>query len=196
MRYGFGNLKKETKPKSQEKKFRSYTEAYWHYSKDSKCSVRFHSYKNPDYLHIQFSGPVANIPALKNEKMQGKGFLRPEAKARLAIMSDLFQRACNHKIPQFDPKLPVFCLILCAYRKNAFDEDNVATSIRDWLEPKYIRNKNRGWGVGVVPNDRMVKVYAVKKTKESKDFETTEIFIRPYSAVKESEENFLRKILT
>lgn len=177
------------------KKNRSYTEAYWHYSKLSKCSVRFSTYKNPSFIKIDFSGPIAAIPALKNEKIQGMGILRPEAKARLTIMSDLFQRAANFKVPQYEEKFPVFCLILCAYRKNAFDEDNVATSIRDWLEPRYIRGKNRGWGVGIVPNDRMVKVYAVKKTKESKLADTTEIIIRPYSEIQKSEENFLRDIL-
>lgn len=110
-------------------------------------------------------------------------------------MTDLFQKACNFQVPRFAPKFPVFCLVKCAYRKNVFDEDNVATTIRDWLEPKFIRNKDRGWGAGVVPNDRMVKIYATKKDKQSHDCEITEIYLWPYDLVKENEQLFISSIL-
>lgn len=182
-------------PVAAKRKFRTYKEAYHYYAEGSKCFIKSESYHNPLWLTIKLSGPVAQVPALKNEKMHGKGFLRPETKARLAIMTDLFHKACQHKIPQYAPKFSVFCLIKCAYRKNVFDEDNVATTIRDWLEPKYIRNKDRGWGAGVVPNDRTVKIYALKKTKESPDCDITEIYLWPYNIVKKEEQFFLQEIL-
>lgn len=177
------------------RKFRSYSEAYHHFAKGSKCQIKADSYRNPSFFSIKLFGPAAQVPALKNEKVQGRGFLRAEAKARLAVMTDLFQKACSFKVPQYAEKIPVFCLVKCAYRKNVFDEDNVATTIRDWLEPKFIRNKDRGWGVGVVPNDRMVKIYATKKGRNAIDCDSTEIYIWPYSLVKSEEQFFLEAIL-
>lgn len=180
------------KPK---KRLRGFKEAYFDYSKDSKCSFTGKGYSNPEFLHIKFKGLLAHIPALKNQKVHNTNILRPDTKAHFALMTDLFHQACKFKVPQYDPKIPVFCLVLCAYRKNAFDEDNVATSVRDWLEPKFIRKKNRGWGAGIVPNDRMVKVYATKKLKSDPDSDVTEIILKPFESVRQAELDFLRKII-
>lgn len=184
-----------THPIPKKKSHKTYKQAYTHFQKGSRCSIKSESYKNPKFFKISFVGPIADIPSLKNQKVQGTNVLRGESKAKLAIMTDLVYRACEFKVPQYDPKLAVFCVVLCAYRKNTFDEDNVATTIKDWLEPKFMRNKNRGWGIGVVPNDRMIRIYAVKKTKDSPNSHITEIVLRPYSTMKDAEENFLREIL-
>jgi hypothetical protein len=192
-------LVRHVKDLPKKKTFKSYAEVLKEYSSGAKCSVQAVGYRNPKYLIIKFSGPLAQIPSLKNQKgnsSSGKIFLRADARARLSLMTDLFNQACKFKIPQYDQKIQVFCLILCAYRKNTFDEDNVATTVRDWLEPRYIRQKDRGWGVAVVPNDRMVKVYAIKKQKSDPDSGITEIVIKPYSIIEKIEKEFIEKVLT
>lgn len=175
---------------------KAYRELYAELAPKSFCSTTVEGdTRNPDLVHIRFKGPIANIPALKNQKIRNTNVLRPEAKVMFDIMTRAFQRSVNFTIPQFPAKTEVFCLILCAYRKNTFDEDNVLTSVRDWLEPSHIRKGDRGWGVGIVPNDRTVSAYAVKKRKDSLDPLVTEIFLRRLSDVKAARDLFLSEVV-
>lgn len=181
----------------QTPKRKTYKELYSELAPISFCATRIiGNLKNPDLVHIQFKGPIANIPALKNQKVKGTNILRDNAKVIFDLMTRSFQRSVNFNIPQFDKKTKVFCVIFCAARRNSFDEDNVLTSIKDWLEPSYIRKKNRGWGVGVVENDSMINAYAIKKQKNAKDCELTEIYLRKYSDIKNDLDKFLLQIIS
>lgn len=170
---------------ASKKKHLTFKEAYIEKGKDSLCSVLV----SEDLIHIRFKGSVAAIPSLKNQKIQGTNILRGEAKASLSLMTNLFNKATNYSPPAWGGE--VFMLVLCAYRKNTFDEDNVMTTVKDWLEPQIIRRKDRGWGVGVVKNDRNIIGYARKKTKQSRTADVTDIILRPMSFMKIIEEQFL-----
>lgn len=177
-------------------KHKTYKEAYADLAANSFCAAKvIGSLKNPKLIHIKFKGPIAHIPALKNQKIRFTNVLRPEAKAALDLMTRSFQRSVNFNIPQYSNDIKLFCLILCAVRKRNFDEDNVLTTIRDWLEPSWIRKKNRGWGVGVVKNDKNINAYAVKKTNLNAEPEVTEIYIMPLDSIKESLDELLLKII-
>lgn len=169
-----------------------YNELYREYATTSLCSTTVIGKSiNPDFVHIRLAGPIANVPALKNMKMQGTNILRPEAKVKFDLMTRAFQKSVNFQVPQFEKNVEVFCFIECAYRKSPFDEDNVLTSIRDWLEPSHIRKGDRGWGVAVVPNDNKISAYAIKKKKTDKDPLITEIYLRPLNDVREARDEFL-----
>lgn len=174
---------------------KTFKQSYYQTAQGSKCNVKFTGYKNPECFKITLCGAVANIPSLKNQKVANMNVLRPEAKARLVLLTDLLTQACSAKIPHYEPKVDVFCFISFSYRKVTFDEDNAATTIKDWLEPKFIRKKDRGWGVGVVPNDRHVKVYAIKKLKGDPNSDLTEIWLRPQASVQVFETEFLNRII-
>lgn len=128
---------------------------------------------------------MAQIPALKNQKISGTNILRAEAKAKLVAMSELFQKSLNYEVPQFPATTRLYCMILLAYRPNAYDEDNCLTTIKDWLEPRFIRNKDREWGVGVVTNDRQLNAFAVKKDKAYPSCGITEIILIPEANIRD-----------
>lgn len=157
-------------------------EAYDKYSEGSEVTVT--KSRTGDGVHIAFRGPAAHFPSLKNQKIKGTNILRSDAKARLMVATN-FVMSGMHDFPFKRAKKgqKMFCLILCAYRKNSFDEDNFATTVKDWLEPRIIRKKDRGWGVGLVENDKDVAVFAVKKTKDWTKFDTTNIFLLPIKSV-------------
>ena len=180
----------------QLKEKKTYNELYAEYAPKSLCATTvIGGTVNPSLIHIRLAGPIANVPALKNQKIKNKNILRPEAKVIFDLMTRAFQRSVNFQIPQFEPSIEVFMLVLCAYRKNSFDEDNVMTSIRDWLEPKHIRGSDRGWGIDVVKNDKMVNAYAVKKSKSATDSHITDIYLRRLKDVRKARDRFLSELV-
>lgn len=165
-------------------KRKTYREAIHAYSADSMCATEIIGENlNPKLIHIRLKGSVANIPALKNQKIKGTNILRPDPLAKLYLMTHLFAKSVNGLIPYYEKTIPIFCLILSAYRPRNFDEDNVTTTVRDWLEPEMMRQKHRGWGVGIVDNDKTIFALGFKKIKDSTGSDVTEIYIRPYADV-------------
>lgn len=175
-------------------KHKTYKQAYYENAQGSRCNALFSSYNNPNFIKITLTGPIAKVPSLKNQKIQNTNVLRPEAKAKLALMTDLFRHACAMKVPRYEKSVELFCYVSFAHRTRSFDEDNAATTIKDWLEPSFIRKKERGWGVGIIENDKAVKIFTAKKQKSDKDSDKTEIFIRPYLVVKEFEDQFIKAV--
>ena len=116
---------------------------------------------------IRLSGTIANIPAMKNRKLPGLNIPNIETIAKLRAMSTLWidWQVKSKQQPAFG-LADVFCLVLCGHRgKRSFDADNCGTTISDWLEPRYKpvgkREKTeRGWGIGLVANDRQVTTLA------------------------------------
>jgi hypothetical protein len=175
----------------------SYKAAYAKYAVGSRCkTLVIGDDKNPDGILIRLAGPVAKIPSLKNQKIKGMNVLRGEAKARLVLATDIVRVAMKRfALPTYEENVPIFCLVRCSYRGRSFDEDNVATTIKDWLEPRYIRNHDRGWGLGIVPNDKEVNVFAVKKVKADPDSDITEIYILPLKYILGYRAEFVEKIM-
>ncbi len=174
----------------------SYRASYAKYALESRCqAIVVGDSVNPDGVRIRLAGPVAKIPSLKNEKIWGTNLLRAEAKARLVLATDAVKAALGEAgVPHYEPNVPVFCLVLCSYRGHSFDEDNVATTIKDWLEPRYIRKHDRGWGLGIVPNDKEINVFAIKKTKDAKEPDVTEIYILQLKYALGAREDFTQTI--
>lgn len=97
-----------------------------------------------------------------------------DVKQRLLIMDRLFNEEIRNSNDGFNPSAfygrpcetsfgddSVFMLVICGKRSGRFDKDNVASTVQDWLEPrtKQIgkrKKRDRGWGVGVVNNDRQI----------------------------------------
>lgn len=136
-------------------------------SRGSECFVMVHTDGDGKLktLHIEFHGPIADIPSIKNNRQFGG--IDPKVLARLAAMDRLFcDRIEEMKIPfpKFDGR--VFGIVCHSIRNRSFDEDNATTTIKDWLEPKskIVGRKSktkRGWGIGVVDNDSQVLIWPV-----------------------------------
>ena len=128
--------------------------------RQSRCSLKvFGPMQAPDRVEIEFHGPCARIPAHKNQRIHGTNIIRPEAKAVLVAMTKLIRQAVppNYTL-QFPKAEQVLCFVHCGNRDGrSFDVDNVITTVKDWLEPSFIRKRERGWGIGLVENDRYVK---------------------------------------
>ena len=139
-------------------------------------------------INIFLTGDIAHIPSLKNQKIQGTNILRPAPRAKLVAMTKLYEV----KSPKICFDEPIHVFISCAYRPNRFDTDNVLTTVKDWLEPRFIRQKDRGWGVGIVPNDYHVNGYAKRKIKGEFNSDCTEIIIRKDSYIKQYLDIFLK----
>lgn len=138
------------------------------YQKDSYCRVEFETNaKGLRRIRVDFCGPVANIPSLKNAKLPGRNFLSPTVRARLKVMDDCYRSALGGALWEsglgFGPA-DVALVLVCAKRKVSFDTDNCLATVRDWLEPgikKVGKGKHRGWGVGLIENDRQVRGLAI-----------------------------------
>lgn len=175
-------------------KNKTFGEFYYELAPLCQCAtIIAGSQTSPDWLHIRLRGPIAQVPSLKNQKIKNSNILRPKAKALLSLMTKAFFKSVGYNLPSFTGE--VFCLVVCAYRTVTFDEDNVLTTVKDWLEPQVIRQKDRGWGVGIVKNDRNVNAYAIKKSKLTPDSDVTEIYIRKVSDILEARNNFIKSII-
>jgi hypothetical protein len=147
----------------------------------------------PIGFNLLLYGDIANIPSLKNQKIQGTNILRDAPKAKLVAMTRLFELALRKaSIPSIVINEPIHVFIRSAYRPRRYDTDNVITTVKDWLEPRLIRQRDRGWGVGIVANDYDVNAYATRKKKGSAGAEITEIMIRKDSYIEKYLELFLK----
>lgn len=136
-------------------------------------------------LRVSFGGSLADIPSLKNQKIPNTNILRPRAKAFLAAMTETYRRATKDCGFSFDPEKYVAGWMELSKRKVSFDEDNPCSTVKDWLEPQLIRGGDRGWGAGIVRNDRKVLLFPIKKGLglDSGDEEWTDIYLCELAAV-------------
>lgn len=138
------------------------------YSSGAGCAVEILLRSGKvDRLRLELSGPIAHIPSLKNSKMPGKNFTNPDVMARLKVMDYVYKESISKTGVHFPVSFggeDVALIVVCARRKVAFDTDNCLATVRDWLEPssKTVgKGRARGWGVGVVNNDRQIKGLAL-----------------------------------
>lgn len=149
-----------------------------------KSQMRIRGWDTPNGQAIEMivSGPAARIPSLKNSKLPGKNFLPPSTRRRIEALDILFEQSAleiGDKLKRYG-ETPVFCRVLLGAGNQA-DEDNAFATIKDWLEPscKMNRGKRRGWGVGLVADDKQVFGYAIYKSRFGDTSRDTTIAICP-----------------
>lgn len=138
------------------------------YSSGAGCSVEILLRGGRiDRLRLEFTGPIAHIPSLKNSKIPGRNFINPDVMARLKVMDYVYKTSIAKtgvNFPVTFESEDVALIVVCARRKVSFDTDNCLATIRDWLEPptKTVgKGRARGWGVGLIKNDKQVKGLAL-----------------------------------
>lgn len=143
-------------------------------------------------VHIELHGPISRIPSLKNSKMPGKNFMNNDTRSRLRVMDRLYAKACQQigvTPPTFGDS-EVFALVVCGKRPTRFDKDNCATTVQDWLEPtiKKVGKKGapRGWGVGVVNNDKQITTLAFNSAQLDLTLNYSIVVVVRWDAIKES----------
>jgi hypothetical protein len=118
-------------------------------------------------IKLELSGPIAHIPSLKNSKLPGRNFINPDTLARLRVMDYVYKQGIMKtglNVPVTFGKDEVALIVVCAKRKVSFDTDNCLATVRDWLEPSTKpvgKAKSRGWGIGIVDNDRQIRGMAL-----------------------------------
>ena len=160
------------------------------YLSDSKCAITIGTRAGQlERVQIEFIGQVGDIPSLKNSKMPNTNFMNPQTKLRIGVMDILF--AMGAAKLRFKKRLtfettPVALLVVCKSRSRNFDPDNVLSTVKDWLEPRYKqvgrKRKNRGWGVGIVDNDAQITGICVKDCDLGLKLDKTIIVVRRFNA--------------
>jgi len=150
-------------------------------------------------MHIAFRGPVAATPCFKNNRVKGI-WLPANVTARLKIMDTLFEEwvLTRSNRPSFeDEQLFMVCRFASkgTRRGTNFDSDNALSTIKDWLEPNIKNGRNRGWGVGLTENDRLIRGYSETKDKTEDTAHITEIAIHRYGEVQHYASNFIKNII-
>lgn len=181
--------------KNRQTKYDSYKQLV---AKGSACSTKIVSTGeyNPEWIHIRFKGPLANVPAIKNQRFKGTNILRHEIRAHLEVMSEVFKASVDGEIPKYSAKTMVFCFLHLAYRAHAYDDDNCVSTVKDWLEPRYIRQKDRKWGVGIVKNDMYVNAFSLKKGRDDPDSHITDIYLMPAERIADIRSLFINGVIS
>lgn len=150
---------------------------------------------HPNRIWIEIRGKLANIPAIKNNRNPRFPGIDRIILAKMRSLDAMFAREAkrqglSHEALRFG-KTKVFVSIITAASNSGLNEDNVLTSIKDWLEPrtKQVGGKNkraRGWGIGLIDDDITARGIAVKSEDLDSPAPYTRIVIEPFTAVKES----------
>jgi hypothetical protein len=142
-------------------------------------------------VYLEIEGPLAALPNMKNNKMPGFNFIAPDKIAKLKALTELFNETWSmfsqKPLKFYNTKL--LLVVIAGKRKVSFDLDGVAVTVRDWLEPsakeKGGKRKVRGWGVGLVDDDRHITSVVVHANFMGSDTETTRICVCPLETVRE-----------
>ena len=139
-------------------------------------------------IHIRFRGPVAATPCFKNNREGGIG-LPNSVIARLRLMDTLYQEwMYTHKWERVKFKQEK-CFMMCRFatrgtkRGGNFDSDNAFSTVKDWLEPPIKNKMNRGWGIGLIENDRQIRGYSENKDRDEEGADITDIYIYRYDYI-------------
>jgi hypothetical protein len=138
---------------------------------------------NADKILIKIYGQAANIPSLKNSKLQGKNFTNPNYLKRIKALDVLFHLGAIHKdIPRFLDNEQICVIVINAKRNTNFDPIGCLETVQDWLEPnskKVGRKKlNRGWGIGLIADDKQAIGLSLRS-----DLNYSIISVQPYKYI-------------
>lgn len=155
--------------------------------------------KFPSLIYIEIHGALAQIPSLKNNRQFGGIDLRTLAglHAMDTMFSDsMIEQNIPHSRLRFGEQKVHIAMVVGG--RSTANEDNAMTTIKDWLEPrtKIVGRKNkkaRGWGIGLVSDDILVRGYALKAEDIGLSQNYTSISIRPWDDVQEEAVGFMAK---
>jgi hypothetical protein len=157
--------------------------------KNSRISIEV----NADKVLIKITGESANIPSLKNSKLQGKNFTNPDYLKRIKALDFLFNlEAKNKTIPKFLDNEDVSVIIVNAKRSRSYDPIGCLETVQDWLEPKSKKvgraKLDRGWGIGLINDDKQAVGISLRS-----DLDYTTILVQPYKHIKNLLDNLVNK---
>lgn len=164
--------------------------------RESECKVDLREHEGRLVsASIQFTGLAANIPSMKNSKIPGRNFINNDYKCHLQAMDRLYAEAAGDSSLNFGEQ-DVSMMVLFACRSRSFDTDNATTTLKDWLEPRTKKvgkrfKVDRGWGIGLVQDDKRVYPYAVHARMLFLDSSTTRILLCPFDKVKAKATQFI-----
>lgn len=152
------------------------------------------------YLYIELHGPLAAIPNMKNGKITlpgGASIIGKECKTRIDSLSKLVLAEAQKQgvtLPYFADQT-VSLLLIAGRKSRSFDLIGCLETIQDWLEPssKVVgrKPKPRGWGVGVIADDKSIIPRVYHSWQTGIAHEHTVISVAPWESVKEKDMEFL-----
>ena len=153
----------------------------------------------PFAVELRLSGPIADIPSLKNSKIPGTNFLNPATLSKLKALDYAWAVTPNrHWFRGFGDR-KVFVGVVFRNRSRAFDTDNAFATVRDWLEPrskKVGRGSARAWGIGLIENDSQVVGFGVKADELEIETRQTSIIVADWERFKGGLIPGFRQLLT
>lgn len=149
-----------------------------------------------DGVEITIRGKAAEIPALKNSKRPGSNSTNPDHLGRIYALDALYAAEMRNRKPIAFGETLMHMVAIIGFRNVAFDADNAFTTLRDWLEPptKQSGRRRRGWGVGVVDNDRYILGFPLTARELGSKDTNTYISIRKFENVLDHLETFVHRI--
>ncbi len=184
-------------------KMKSVQQVYLEHMNDSNCEVRVAWKVRPphvpvtvapelDTIQILFTGSLARIPSLKNSKIPGRNFISNTTQGKLKAMTAFYELRTKNKF-QFGKDVMLYLQVLLC-KGSRLDEDNGFAAVKDWLEPKTMRNRFRGWGIGLTENDKFITGEARHGWRIGLELPYTIITIRRYDDVADVVKEFDYKI--
>lgn len=151
--------------------------------RQSTCQVL----SGPNSMIINFTGPCAKIPSLKNSKVKGFNHINSKTLCSLQAMTELFRLSARDLDLRYFEDRPVWISVALADSCSRCDSDNCLAAIRDWLEPPVSPNgKPRRYGVGILKNDRKAHGFALPWSLLGIGSDTTTILIMGWETQHES----------
>jgi hypothetical protein len=145
--------------------------------------------QRPERLHLTLTGPASAIPPIKNSKVMGR-FLSSKVKARIKELDLLWFDAMRPMpfFPRYEG-MPLFVGVLIGRAGGRADADNILAAVKDWMEPAQKvkgRGKPRGWGIGLVDDDKSITGFAAHSRAIGGEWECTQVVVRPLEIVRAS----------
>lgn len=147
-----------------------------------------------NWLFIEITGELSKIPSIKNNMHSRFMFLRKPVLARLKAMDLLFREATKDKGKlSFEDEEVLVCLMQNKHAR----ADNISAmeTVQDWLEPgtkqKGGKLSDRGWGIGVIEDDRQAIPFSLTTNQASMLDGYTYILLIPFNEAKESTVKFI-----
>lgn len=186
---------------SQKKKRPSSKEIFDKYFDGSKLtlSARFSQKDNSlDFLYMEFHGLLSAIPSLKSsyraDQNTGSVYMDRDCRQKLRAMDAHFRAAKERlKLPNFHPlsfgKREISLVVINGRRSRTFDSVSPLETVADWFEcskkMKGGKKKERGWGVGLIDDDKQVIPLPLRARHTNYDHDHTTILAVPFDKVRE-----------
>lgn len=166
-------------------------QAVQEYKNNSRINVAASAPGAPRLLQIELHGELAQLPNIKNSRLitrSGQSIIKPDSRARLIAMTQLYIDLTYGQAPAPFGKEEIHVTVICAKRPRTFDPIGCLESVQDWLEPAtYLSRgqvKDRGWGIGLIENDRHITGYALHSRALGYNADHSTILITPLNEIR------------